>query len=218
MESFKLSTTMSANQFMKQIAEALDFGDRLMDSGRNAEAIQVFEQLVSAFRKLESAQEEAYEGGPTQVPLSLRLMVMHRDISVPLSRLGDVHLKVGDYDSALEYLREGESRLEKAIVLTGGSTTAKEFEKGLHMFRKKIKEAQSAANKQQAAPLQSWIAYTGNDTNGLIRVFPAGVPASAERLRLLMSQAAQHQNGKVSSIYQAANEAEALRMAPYQFE
>ncbi|HYJ88135.1 MAG TPA: hypothetical protein VEW46_18870, partial [Pyrinomonadaceae bacterium] len=79
------------------------------------------------------------------------------------------------------------------------------------------KETQSAANKHKATPLRYWVAYSGRDTNGLIRVFPEDVPAAAERFRLLLSSAAQHQNGRVSSIYQAANEAEALRMAPYQF-
>ncbi|HYJ84833.1 MAG TPA: tetratricopeptide repeat protein, partial [Pyrinomonadaceae bacterium] len=100
---------MSAKQFMNLLTETLDFGDRLMNSGRNAEAIQVFERIVSDFRRLESAQQETHDGGPAQIPLSLRMIVLHRDISVPLHRLGTVHLKVGDYDSALEYFREGES-------------------------------------------------------------------------------------------------------------
>src|ERR1044072_3155958 len=101
---------MSANQFMNRLTEALDSGDRLMINGRNAEAIQVFEEIVSLFREMESVQQETHEGGPTQVPLSLRMIVLHRDISVPLHRLGNAHLRVGDYDTALDVAQRAPQR------------------------------------------------------------------------------------------------------------
>jgi hypothetical protein len=62
-----------------------------------------------------------------------------------------------------------------------------------------------------------WIAYEGDDSGHQIRVYGDDHPASAERLRMLLASAAQHQNGRVSAVFYASDEPEALRMAPYQF-
>lgn len=65
--------------------------------------------------------------------------------------------------------------------------------------------------------LHYWIAYEGDDSGHQIRVYGDDHPASAERLRTLLASAAQHQNGRVSTVFYARDESEALRMAPTQF-
>jgi tetratricopeptide (TPR) repeat protein len=165
---------------------------------------------------MESAQQEAYPGGPTQIPLSLRIMVFHRQITVPLDRLADAYMAIGDFDIALQYLQEAVERLEEAANLASGDTK-RSFEKDLSRFLRKLRETQKKSAERTPQEPQFWIAYRGDDSGGRIKVFPGGVRASAERLKFLMSQAARHQNGQVSNIYLAEDEAEALRMAPYQF-
>ena len=71
---------------------------------------------------------------------------------------------------------------------------------------------------QNSIELQSdgshWVAYRGDDTNREIQVFSSPTP---DRLRALLSEAARHQNGEVSEIFEAEGEEEARRMAPYEF-
>jgi hypothetical protein len=201
--------------YMKAIEKRLKAGDALMARGLHGDAARVYEHLVEMFQAMEEAQEPVSPGGPTRVPLSLRLIVINRDLIVPLDRLATAHLGTGDRAAALRCLEEVVQRLERVAGLAGGETRAN-LEKDLAGARDKLSRVRSEPN-EAGAEERYWIAYRGRDTGQKIRVFPEANPESAERMRMLLESAARHQSGQVSAVFEADSQTEALRMAPFQF-
>ncbi len=207
---------MRAANFMDSMKRALRAGDASMEQGRYHEAIETYQRIVDLYRVMEESQKPETPGGPTQVPLGLRLIVLNRDRIVPLDRLAAAHLGLGDRASALLCLREVVACLEKAIQLAGAETRV-DLERDLAKAREKLSHVEFPLTSSAATAENFWVAYRGRDTGQQIRVYPEANQVSAERLRLLLSSAAQHQGGQVSQVFEAESQAEAERMAPFQF-
>ena len=130
---------MTAEEFMGQIKRKLEHGDGLISRKRYAEAIETYTELVDLLHAMEQAQDPVRSEGPTDVPLSLRLMMANRLRIVPLQRLAHAYLHIGDRAEALICLREIVKCLETAVRLAGRQTKA-DFEKELATARAEVEE------------------------------------------------------------------------------
>lgn len=205
---------MKSDDFIEQLTLALSTADALQKKKHYKEALGSYQNILGLLRDVERVQKEKM-GGDSLVPISLGMIAFHELIVVLLDRFAGLYLKIGDYVSALECLREVVTRLEKATALSGGDTK-RAFEEKLSRARQRLAEGEETFLQPPVGGTH-WVAYRGDDTAREIRVFTSGDSGSTERLRLLLLEAARHQHGEVSCTFEADTEAQAQRMAPYQF-
>jgi hypothetical protein len=196
------------NEFIKQMTLMLQHGDALAQKKRYHEAIEAFEAIISAFRDVETNSEMATFAA-SQESSSLWTIVVHFHIIVPLDHLADACQATGDTGRALECREEVVMRLEAALALAGDDARPR-LEKMLPTALRKLEQTRAVAG-----PV-FWVGYRGDDTGRQIRVHRTEA-ATGDRLRTLLLMAARHHRGQVTSVFQADTEAEALRMASYQF-
>lgn len=120
-----------------------------------------------------------------------------RGLHTTTKLLGKLYQKLGNGDKATEMFASAD-RLVETLSPSSPNADPKTGQKIIEMRR---------GGSQ-------WVAYRGDDTNREIQVFSSPAP---DRLRALLSEAARHQNGEVSEIFEAEDEEEARRMAPYEF-
>lgn len=126
--------------FIKQIERHVAEADKLVESRRYDEARLIYEQIAVFFRNMREAQRREVPG--QTIPLSLRLMVVNRDLIVPLDRLGELHTTLGNFHDAARYFYEVVEAMEEAVRHAGGETIT-EFEALLVTARRKLAEAES---------------------------------------------------------------------------
>jgi hypothetical protein len=130
---------MKIGDFMKQAEKQLKKADKQVKKRRLDEGRVIYEQLAAFFRDLREAQRRDVPG--QTIPLSLRLMVANRDLMVPLDRLGELHLQLGNAREAARYFREEVEAMEEAVSHAGGESKA-QFEALLAEARRKLAAAE----------------------------------------------------------------------------
>lgn len=140
---------------MKRVEKKLKEADKLVEKRRYDEGRVIYEQLASFFRDVRDAQRRKMPG--QTIPLSLRLMVANRDFSVPLDRLGELHLQLGNASEAARYFGEEVEAMEEAVSNAGGETKT-EFETLLATARGKLAKAEAIAGSAVRVDLAQYAA------------------------------------------------------------
>ena len=117
--------SMTAEDFMQQIEEQVNRADELVNSRQYDDARLIYERVTEVVRALRESQLHTVPG--QTISLSHRVMVANRTLAVPLDRLGELHLSLGNRSAASRYFQEVVELMEEAVPHAGGETRA-EFE------------------------------------------------------------------------------------------
>jgi tetratricopeptide (TPR) repeat protein len=116
---------MSADEFLRTIEEQINRADGLASSGAYDEAQTIYEKAAQILLEVRDAQRQEVPG--QTVSLHHRIMLASRYLAVPLSRLADLHLRLGNGAAASRYFRQVAEVMQEGALHAGGETKT-EFE------------------------------------------------------------------------------------------
>lgn len=109
---------------LEKLHSMLLAGDQLLKAGQVDEGIQRIEVALRHFRQIEAAPEQLKYPASKDVPLSIRVLFLNREMAVALDRLADAYTAKGNLTYARALRLEEISRIDKAIANAGGETRA----------------------------------------------------------------------------------------------
>ena len=171
--------SMTAEDFMQQIEEQVNRADELVNSRQYDDARLIYERVTEVVRALRESQLHTVPG--QTISLSHRVMVANRTLAVPLDRLGELHLSLGNRSAASRYFQEVVELMEEAVPHAGGETRA-EFESLVATAKDKVAELsrQIAGKEDQPAEavFKNIKILTGVPAGNLLKIMQMGYSRS----------------------------------------
>jgi hypothetical protein len=129
--------SMTAETFLQQLEEQVSRAAELVNSGNYREAQVIYEKVAELLLTLRESQRQEVPG--QTVSLSHRLMFADRLLAVPLRRLADLHLLLGNRAVASRYFLQVVDVMQEAALHAGGETKV-EFEAMMADAQRSAKE------------------------------------------------------------------------------